>query len=178
MTKTKWIFIGLLIVPVLAVEMYVGLRVPAEIRRNSFPKTVPNAMVAGSFEKTETIPTEFGTEEWEQFLSGWETNDDDQFHSAMEKILAHGAEMVPLLRKKMKTSTELFEARLFAGELLLRIDPNVDKNEIRKAMEELCASEEGRIKLKEYIKNKEGEIEIYKIALEALESVASRERYP
>ncbi|MDP6959588.1 MAG: HEAT repeat domain-containing protein, partial [Planctomycetota bacterium] len=60
----------------------------------------------------------------------------------------------------------------------LRINPDYDKEELLKAMEELCASEEGRIKLKEYIKNKEGEIEIYSIALEALESVASLNRFP
>jgi len=178
MTKTKWILIGLLIVPVLAVEMYVGLRVPAEIRRNSFPKSVPSTMVAGSFETTQIAPSEFGSEEWDRLLSGWETNNDDQFHTAMEWVLANGPEMVPTLRKNLTSVEESFESRLFSAELLLRINPKFDKKELLQAMEALCSSEEGRIKLKEYIKNKEGEIEIYEIALEALESVASLERFP
>lgn len=164
-------------IPLLAAGIFLGAR--------SVSKPEPPARIESTQKEnpetpdpTPAVPAPGLGNAWKDLMEGWRENDDDRFEAGMSWIMARGTDLVPELRERMLDREGSLESRLFAAELLLRIDGKTDRGVVLEAMMDLCRTPGGRKRLANMIKTEEGEIRVYEIARDAIMAAETQDRLP
>ena len=173
MNGMKWL--GLLMIPVLAAGIALREGFSSEPKQAAGSES---PVQDEGRDRAHPPLSQQGDEAWDGLVGGWKRNDDEAFQKAYDWILAQEPGYLSEFRKRMHSPGSSHETRLFASELLLRLDRKASRAEVMDAMLKICSTREGRTWLARMIRTEEGEVRVYDIARNAIRESEMRDQLP